>query len=222
MELDDLKLALARLDKRYEAQAALDLALTRRAARDRAADGLRPMARRQIGLIVSGAITAFIGVATWHGNGGEGGGMGPFVSGIILHIYGVAMILFGVLLRVLIGGIDWAEPVVAIQRRLTKARRAYVLAGLIIGLTWCVLWMPAMVAGFFLLFGVDIVAPSPSTWLWMGLGGFALMVAVGLVYLWASATRRDAVTGAFDRAFTGGPLGRAQADLVAIGAFERD
>jgi hypothetical protein len=226
MELDDLKQALTRLDKRFEAQAATDLAHARREVRNRAADGLRPMARGQIGLIVSGAITALIGVATWHGStfsdGGSAGHFGPFVSGIILHVYGVAMIMFGVIVRVLIAGIDWAAPVVSIQRRLAKVRRAYVLAGIVIGLTWCVLWMPAMVAGLFLLFGTDIVAPSPVTWLWLGASGLGLMAAVGLFYLWASATGRTAITNAFSRAFTGEPLGRAEADLAAISAFERD
>lgn len=226
MELDDLKQALTRLDKRLEAQANVDLANARAAQRNRAADGLRPLARGQIGLIVSGVITAFIGVAAWHGSafstGGIDGHIGPFVSGIILHVYGVVMILFGVLVRVLLSSLDWAQPVVAIQRRLAKVRRAYVLAGIVIGLTWCVLWMPAMVAGFHLLFGIDIVAPSPGTWLWLGASGLGLMAAVGLLYLWASATGRTAITGGFARAFTGAPLARTQAELAAIGAFERD
>lgn len=221
MELDDLKQALTRLDQRFEAQAAVDMGNARREVRGRAEDRLRPLARGQIGLIVAGAITAFIGVAAWHGSSGSGG-MGPFVSGIILHVYGVAMILFGVLVRVLIANIDWAAPVLSIQRRLAKVRRAYVLAGVMLGLTWCVLWMPVMVAAFFLLLGIDIVTPSPGTWLWLGASGVGLMAAVGAFYLWASATGRDAITNAFDRAFTGEPLGRAQTDLAAIHAFERD
>lgn len=226
MELDDLKQALTRLDKRLEAQANVDLANARTAQRNRAADSLRPLARGQIGLIVSGVITAFIGVAAWHGSafssGGIDGHIGPFVSGIILHVYGVAMILFGVLVRALLSSLDWAEPVVAIQRRLAKVRRAYVLAGIVIGLTWCVLWMPAIVAGFYLLFGVDIVAPSPGTWLWLGASGLGLMAVVGLLYAWASASGRLGITAAFGRSFAGEPLARAQADLAAIGAFERD
>ena len=226
MELDDLKQALTRLDKRFEAQAATDLANGRRDARNRAADGLRPMARGQIGLIVSGAITALIGVATWHGSafsdGGISGHIGPFVSGILFHAYGVAMIMFGVIIRLAIGNIDWAAPVLSIQRRLAKVRRAYVLAGIVIGLTWCVLWMPALVMAFFLLFGTDIVAPSPGTWLWLGASGLGLMAAVGLFYAWASATGRTGITDAFGRAFAGERLNRAQADLAAISAFERD
>ena len=226
MELDDLKQALTRLDKRFEAQAATDLAIARRDARNRAADGLRPMARGQIGLIVSGAITALLGVATWHGSafssGGIAGHIGPFVSGILFHAYGVAMIMFGVIIRLAIGNVDWAAPVLSIQRRLSKVRQAYVLAGIIIGLTWCVLWMPALVMAFFLLFGADIVAPSPETWLWLGAGGIGLMAVVGLFFLWAKATGRTAITDGFGRAFAGERLNRAQADLAAIGAFERD
>ncbi len=221
MELDDLKQALTRLDKRFEAQEAVDLANARRAQRNRAADGLRPLARGQIGLIVSGAITAFIGVAAWHGAMDRSLG-GPFVAGIIFHAYGVAMIMIGAITRGLLWGIDWAGPVVGIQQRLARVRRARVLAGLTIGLSWCMLWVPALIVLFFLAFGVDIVAPSPATWLWISAGNAALMAAVGLFYFWASATGRSAITSAFGRAFAGEHLVRAQADLAAIGAFERD
>lgn len=226
MELDDLKQALTRLDKRFEAQAAVDLAYARRETRNRAADGLRPLARGMIGLIVTGGITALLGVLTWHGSafspGGVSGHIGPFVSGILFHVYGVAMIMFGVIVRVLIANIDWAAPVVSIQRRLAKVRRAYVLAGIVIGLTWCVLWMPAMVMAFFLLFGADIVAPSPGTWLWLGASGLGLMALVGLFYLWAHVAGRTSITDGFARAFAGERLNAVQDDLVAIASFERE
>lgn len=220
MELDDLKQVLNRFDKRLDDQNAVSLDLVRRDARNRAEDGLRPLARAQTVLIVAGAITAFIGVAAWHGTMADPGG--PFVSGIILHAYGIAMILFGAITKALLTAIDWADPVVSIQRRLAQVRKAHMWAGVIIGLSWCVLWMPAMIVAFHLLFGIDIVAPSPSTWLWLGVGGVAMMAAVWLFHLWAKATGRTAITGAFDRAFTGEHLGRAQADLAAIQRFERD
>lgn len=220
MELDDLKQALVRLDRRLEEQAAVNVAQVRRDARNRLQDSLRPFARAQTWLIVAGAATAFIGVAVWHGTLERMGG--PFLSGVILHLYGIAMIIFGAVTKALIGGIDWAGPVLGIQRRLARVRKAHVLAGITIGLSWCVLWIPAMIALFQLLFGIDIVAPSPSTWLWMTAGGLALMIAVGLFQHWARVTGRTAITAAFDSAFTGEHLGRAQAELDSIQRFERD
>jgi hypothetical protein len=220
MELDDLKQALNRLDKRLEDQKAVNPALVRRDTRNRAEDRLRPLARAQVRLIVAGAVTALIGIAAWHGTRGDPGG--PFVSGIVLHVYGVAMILFGAITRGLISAIDWAGPVVAIQQRLARVRKAHVLAGMTIGLSWCAMWVPAMIVLFHLSFGIDVTAASPATWLWMTAGGIAMMAAVWMLYRWARATGRTSVVAAFDSAFTGADLRRARADLDALARFERD
>lgn len=220
LELDDLKQAFIRLDRRLEEQAALDVSRVRREARRGLADGLRPLARAQLWLIAIGALTALLGVAAWHGTLERPGG--PFVGGIVVHAYGVAMILFGAITRALIAGIDWAGPVLEIQRRLARVRKAHVVAGLTIGLSWCAMWIPVMIVGFYLLFGVDIVAPSPATWLWMTAGCVAMMAAVWLVHFWARAGGRTAITAAFDRAFTGPHLRRAGAELDAIARFDRD
>jgi hypothetical protein len=220
MELDDLKTALVRLDQRLEEQAAVNIALVRREARNRLQDSLRPLGRAQTWQIVMGVFTAFIGVAAWHGTREAMGG--PFFSGVILHLYGIALIIFGAVTKTLLGTIDWAGPVLSIQRRLARVRNAHVVAGIVIGLSWCVLWVPALIALAYVLTGSDIVAPSPSIWLWLTAGGFAMMAAVWLLRGWARATGRTAITGAFDRAFTGEHLGRALAELDDIQRFERD
>lgn len=220
MELDDLKQALIRLDRRLEEQTAVNVAQVRREARHRLEGSLRPLARGQTWLIVMGAVTAFLGVAAWHGTLDQLGG--AFVSGVILHLYGIAMIVFGAVTKALIAGIDWAGPVLDIQRRLARVRKAHVWAGIVIGLTWCVLWVPALIVLFQLLFGVDISASSPSTWLWIAAGGLAMMAAVWLFHRWALAAGRTGIVAAFDSAFTGEHLNRARAELDAIQRFERD
>lgn len=220
MELDDLKQVLTRLDRRLEEQAALDVSRVRREARHDLEHGLRPLARAQNWLIAIGVVTAFLGVAAWHGTLDRPGG--PFVAGVAMHAYGIAMILFGAITKALISGIDWAGSVLDIQRRLARVRKAHVVAGMVIGLTWCVLWIPAMIVAFHLLFGVDIVAPDPATWLWMTVGGVAMMGAVWLVHFWARATGRTRITAAFENAFTGEHLRRAGDELDAIANFERD
>lgn len=48
------------------------------------------------------------------------------------------------------------------------------------------------------------------------------MATVELFYFWASATGRSAITSALGRAFAGEHLVRAEANLAAIGTFERD
>lgn len=220
MELDDLKQALVRLDRRLEEQAAVNVALARRGARNRLEDSLRPLGRAQTWQIVMGIVTTFIGVAAWHSTLDTMGG--PFVSGVILHIYGIVLIIFGAVTKTLLAAIDWSGPVLGIQRRLARVRKGQVVAGIVIGLSWCVLWIPALIALAYLLAGLDIVAPSPSTWLWLTAGGVAMMVAVWLFHHWAHATGRTAIIAAFDSLFTGEHLGRAQAELDSIQRFERD
>jgi hypothetical protein len=220
VELDDLKQALDRLDKRLESQAASISLHFRRETGDRLRDSLRPLSRAQTWTIVMGAVTAFIGVAAWHGARHSLGGL--FVSGVILHAYGVAAILFGAIVKALIGRIDASGPVVVIQKRLAGLRKVHVLAGVVVGLSWCLLWVPAMIALFGLLFGVDISAPAPALWLLLGAGGAAAMVATWLFYRWARASGRTRITGALESAFTGEHLRRAQTELAEIAQFERD
>lgn len=220
MELDDLKLALGRLDARLDEQVAVNTAVARRDARTRLQDSLEPLARAQTRQIVLGVVTAFIGVAAWHGSGEAMGT--PFLSGLVLHAYGIALIIFAAIARTLLGRVNWAGPVLGIQRRLARVRRAHIVAGIVVGLSWCVLWIPAWIALAYVLWDIDIAAPSPAAWLWLTAGGFALMGAVGLLHGWARTTGRTAITGGFVSAFTGEPLGRALAELDDIRRFERD
>jgi len=220
VELDDLKQALDRLDNRLESQAASAARHFRRETGDRLRDSLRPLSRAQTWTIIMGAVTAFIGVAAWHGARHSLGGL--FASGVILHAYGVAAILFGAIIKALIGRIDASGPVVVIQKRLAGLRKVHVLAGVVVGLSWCLLWVPATIALFGLLFGIDISAQAPALWLWLAAGGAAAMLATWLAYRWARASGQTRVAGAFENAFTGEHLRRAQTELDEIAHFERD
>ena len=216
MELDDLKQAFARLDRRLEEQNAVNVAWSgaRRATGWRSASA--PSARAQTLADRGGRRDRLHRRRRLARHLDDPGG--PFVSGVILHLYGIAMIIFGAVTKALIGGIDWAGPVLGIQRRLSRVRKAQVLAGIAIGLSWCVLWIPALIVLFHLLFGVDIVAPAPDDWLWMtrrrrGADG-RRRPAPSL----GPRDRTDGITAAFDDAFTGEHLKRAQAELDSISA----
>jgi hypothetical protein len=220
VELDDFKQALASLESKLDQQAAVQLAQGRRAARTRLQDHLRPLDRAQNWQIGLGVVTAFIGVAAWHGSLSTMGGL--FVSGVILHVYGIAMILLGAITKTLLGTTDWSGPVLDIQRRLAGVRKTQVLGGIVIGLSWCALWVPALIVLAYLLTGSDVTASSPSIWAWLAAGGVALMGVAGLLYGWARASGRTRIITALDQAFTGEQLARAQADLDDIRRFARD
>ncbi|QNQ08960.1 hypothetical protein [Sphingomonas alpina] len=220
MELHDLKLALNQLDARLERQAALQMQMVRREARNTLRDTLTPLARSQTWLIVSGALFCLLGVAAWHGELRHPGG--AFASGVILHVYGLLSIAAGVVIKVLVARIDYAEPVVAIQKRLAQLRRAQLWAGIVIGMPWWVLWVPLMIVVLRLLTGVDI-AFFASGFLWtLTITGLAGMAATWLVYRWARFTGRQHIVRGFENAFAGEHLKRAQAQLDEITQFERD
>jgi hypothetical protein len=220
VELDDLRQAMDRLDKRLEGQAAVGAINFRRETRDRLRGSLRPLARGQTWLIVLGVLTAFAGVAVWHSARHAMGGL--FACGVIIHVYGVLMIGVGALTKALIGRIDWTGPVLGIQKRLAQLRKARIIAAMILGMPWCFLWVPAIIVAFRLLTGIDIFVFGPATWLWQIGGGVALMTAALLFYRWAKATGRTAITRAIDGTFTGEHLKRAQAELDEIARFDRD
>ncbi len=219
MELDDLKQTLARLDAQLEEQATLGAFAFRRAARDSLGDGLRPFYRAQTWLIVWGVISVLVGVGAWRSAQPMGG---LFISGLVMHGLGAAMIAFGAVMKTLTARIDASGPVLATQKRLAGLRRLYIVAGIVLGLSWFVLWVPAMIALFGVLFAIDITVADPALWLWMCAGGTAAILAVGAIYQWARASGKTGLAHAFENAFTGRHLRLAQAELDQIARFERN
>ncbi len=220
MELDDLKQVLNQLDERLERQAAVQLQQGRRLVRNDLRDTLKPLARSQTWLIIAGALICLLGIAAWQSELRQPGG--AFVSGIILHIYGVLSIWAGVVIKVLVARIDYAEPVVAIQKRLVQLRRFHLWAGIIVGMPWWILWAPLMIALLRVLTGIDVPLFAPI-FLWiLAIAGVVVMAGIWLVYLWARASGRQRVVRGFENAFAGEHLKRAQGQLDEIMHFERD
>ncbi|MEO8033517.1 MAG: hypothetical protein ABI837_03740, partial [Acidobacteriota bacterium] len=93
MELDELKLAWQSLDRRLEQQHAFDLRIDTESKLDKARAGLRPLFRGQILQIIAGAIVALFGAFFWTAHIDV---LHLMVPGVIVHIYGVLMIILAV------------------------------------------------------------------------------------------------------------------------------
>jgi len=218
MELDDLKLAFRTLEQRVQLQEVqLSRALVRRSLKAR----LRPLALGQILQMVFGIAVILGGVAMWR----------TFahipvvlVCGIILHIYGVATVSAAGVVLAGIQGLDSSLPVVALQRRLAKLRRAYVIGGAVVGLPWWVLWTipPAVV------FALRAEYESGAATAWPAWLVASIAVGVlGLLGTWwfhrfAERPGREALAERLAASATGGSLRRAQAELEALQAFEAE
>jgi len=219
MELDDLKLAWQTLDRRLEQQNRFSLQLFRDSKLDKARARLRVLHWGQILQIIAGALVALMAGAFWTQHREV---THLLIAGLIVHMYGVLMILLGARTLWLINQIDYAAPIVAIQKQLAQLRSFHIRNGLWAGLPWWLLWMPFMMIAFMGLFDADLYADAPS----VIYGGTAIGV-VGLLatwgfHRWSRYPRRPRLAKFVQDSVTGVSLRRAQAELDEIARFEQE
>jgi hypothetical protein len=216
MELDDLKHAWQTLDRRVDAQAALNLHMLRDNKLDKMRGGLRPLVFGQAIQIVAGALVALWGGAFWteHLDATH-----LLVAGVLVHAAGISMIGLGAAMQALIARIDYSAPVLSIQRQLAQLRKLYVYGGLAVGLPWWLLWMPFLMVLLKATFDVDLYANAPSV-IWLGSAvGVAGLLATGLLLRWAS--RRAELAQRLEDSAAGGSLRKARSMLEEIARFEQ-
>ena len=146
MELDDFKQAWQTLDRRLERQNAINLRLYTDGKLDKArcrpapaglgpgrADRLRRAADAD-GRLVLGRPPRHVPHL--------------LVSGLLVHAYGLAITILAGITLGMIRRIDYAAPVLGIQKQLAELRRFYIRNGMVAGLSWWLLWMPFMAMFF--------------------------------------------------------------------------
>lgn len=219
MELDDLKQAWHALDARLEQQNALGLQLLTDRKLDKARRQLRPLWWGQVAQMLFGVLCVLLGATCWNLHADQ---TPLLVAGIVVHVYGIATIIAGGITLGLIGRIDYAAPVVHIQKQLARLRRFYVASGAAVGLAWWVLWVPFLMV----LAGLDRDADG-QTWLqpWVYASlviGVAGLLATAWFHRWSRLPGRPRLAKAMDDSVTGRSLRKAQARLDEIARFERD
>lgn len=177
MELDDLKTAWRDLERRLDESEAAARALRRDIELDRTRSALR---RMSWGQAIMAAI--WVGVTVI---------VAPFwvehraiphllVAGLALHLYAILGIISSVVQIAWLARIDYAAPVVALQRRLATLRQVRIWSQLILGLPMWVLWVVATMVGAKWLLDLDLYAAAPG-WIHVSL----LVGLVGIVLsLW--------------------------------------
>lgn len=218
MELDDLKGAWKALERQLERGNALQL----QQLRDRKLDGLRrglsPLCWGQALQIAFGAAIVLASVAFWGRHGDE---PAMLATGVVMHAYGVATIAAGGITLGLVGRIDYAAPVVQIQKRLAALRRFYVISGLCVGLPWASLWVLVLVM-LARAAGVDLYARAPGFVFGSLAVGAALIAALVGLHRWARDPRRPELARRIDEGTSGRSLRRAQAILEEVRRFEAE
>lgn len=218
MELDDLKTVWQSLDSRLEQQNKLEWAQLRDRRLEKARSGLRPLYWGQIIQVVCSVPVILLGVVTWSRHFDV---PALLIAGIILHVYGVLMIILAGRTLSLIHHIDYAAPVIGIQRELAELRRAYVLSGMAVGLPWWLMWMPFLMALVGLV-GVDVFARAPMV-IYSGLA--VGIVGLGLTWWfhrWSRHPSRPRLARSMENATAGRSLLKAQSILDELKRFEQE
>ena len=218
MELDELKATWQALDRRMQQSNAIQLQLFKDGRFKNMRAGLRPLFWGQIVQILFGVLTILIGVAFWSKHVEV---THLFVTGLILHVYGVLTIITAGMTLGKIRGIDYAAPVLSIQKQVASVRRVYVGSGIVVGHSWWLMWIPFAVVVFDYL-GVDIVSVAPG-FIWISTAiGIAGLLAMWGFHRWASNPRRAKFGQRYAEALSGGSLRRAQRVLDEVKQFETE
>ncbi|SFK82301.1 hypothetical protein [Lysobacter sp. cf310] len=219
MELDDLKQAWQDLDRKLERQHAMDLLRFREERGKRLKSGLWPLVLGQGLQMLIGLAVLLLGVDFWTSHRDV---THLFVCGLILHVYGVALIACGGMVQAMIAAVDYSAPVLEIQKRLARLRKFYVRTGMVVGLAWWLIWMPFMTVVFMVLFGADLYLNAPSVFVIGGAIGVVGLLATWWFHHWSRHPSRPRLAKAMEDSITGRSLRRAQAIAEEIARFERD
>ena len=217
MELDDMQLAWQTLDRRLEQQHAMQLSLFRDTKLSKVRSGLRLLRSGQVIQIACGAILMLLFAPFWveHLDVPH-----LVVYGVLLHAYGLMFVLFASRSLDLIGRIDYAAPVLEIQKQLESLRAWRLRSEIWFGITGCFIWVPLMLVIFYWL-GADIWVHKPQVVGWLVVSSaVALAALIGIV----AALRHPALAKlkqSLDASTVGRSVRRAQAALDEIAQFER-
>jgi hypothetical protein len=217
MELDELKRQWQELDRKLDRSLALNLHLLTETRTRRSKRRLLPVLLVQPLWMAFGLMLVIFFARFWVANLGSW----PLVaSGIFLHLLSVGLVVDAVVRTVLIARINYAAPVVTIQRYLALLRRWEIRS---FKWSWIAIWLspPALLLVVVRkLTTLDLSVVAPNAVVYTAIGS---AVGAGLSYLFARWARRNKRLGAaMDRFYVGYSIAGAQASLDEIDEFARE
>jgi hypothetical protein len=221
MELDEMKLAWQALGRQLERQNALNLQLFRQGRADRLRRHLRPLAWGQSLQIALGIVLMLWGIGFWSTHRDVWQAM---ACGIAMQAFGTLALIFPARLLSMQQAIDYAAPVLEIQRRLARMRAWRVkVEAPVFAVLGSVIWIPAML----MLIQYDWDRMGRPDWWWRvpGLVTWLLLsgvVSLGLVGLAYAVLRWLGHRRWLEDNFAGSAIRRAEAALEEIARFEHE
>jgi hypothetical protein len=144
------------------------------------------------------------------------------ISGLIMHLYCLALIVFGAIMQTQIARIDYSAPVLIIQRQLLRLRDIYAFDGaLILGLPWWFLYIPLIIVLANMGSGANIFHTAPS-FIYISVAiGILGLAATWWFYRWSHRPERARLGHMLDDSAAGGSIRRAQRAADEIASFEQ-
>lgn len=219
MELDDLKAAWNRIDERLTASIAFSLSVATELRRDRARKSIHRLAWMPVAELV-----ANVCVAVWLGafNVGHAGQPAFLAPGLLLQGMTIALIVASARQLAILSSLDYATPVVSLQRGLASlyAIRVRETRWILVGAP--LVWLPIVIVLAKGWLGLDLYRVFNLTWLAVNLTVGLAVVIVAIVVSVRFADRfRSPFWKRVTDAFAGRSVTRAIEEVEAIAAFER-
>lgn len=217
-ELDELKATWRAVNRNLERQHALALHQFKESKLSRFRTGFRRLLVGQIIQLICGVVLSIFAGSFWVDHIRV-----PHLVfyGVSLHAYGIMFIVFAARDLFLISRLDYAAPVLALQKQIADLRAWHVRAALWFGVAGCFIWIPLMLILFYKL-GADVWVRNPDVVGWFILSGF---VCVGILYgiiRWSRRPGRETFAKSLRNSSAGRSVNRAQALLDEIARFEAE
>lgn len=220
MELDDFKSAWQSLDRKLERDHGIQKRLFLEHRLDKTRSSLRPLVFGQVLQMLLGIALIVLGVACWKRNVEI---PGYLVAGIVLHAFGVVNVAWAGITLGLIGCIDYAAPVLAIQKRLALLQRFHALGAVTCGLPWWIMWLLVVIAFAGLGSQPGSVDSNTPAWIWITLTVCLLgLVGTWWFYRWSQRAGHPRLAKAMRDTVIGTSLRKAQAQLDELERFEKE
>jgi hypothetical protein len=219
MELDDLKTMWQALDRKLEQQRTLSLQVIRDGKLAAARRGLRPLWLGQLAQIFAGLCLMLLFAPIWIARMNT---LHLMMPALLLHAYGLLLVLFAVRTLHLIGCIDYAAPVLRIQRQLAELRRWRTrVEWPLFGIVGCFIWIPLLLVIFSAL-GADLWTLNPKFVYWNIASGVACMGILYGTVRWVQQREKEGSGSALEKYASGRSIRKAQEELDALIRFEQE
>ena len=218
MELDEMKQAWQVLNQRLDQQQSLNLQLLRDVRLDKTQRKLRPLWWGQLFQIGGGVVVMLLFAPFWVEHRDS---LHLMVYGLMLHAYGLMLILTAARNLYLQKQLDSTAPVMEIQRRLAVLSAWRLREAMLHGVSGCFIWIP-LVLTLFESVGVDVWVNAPAVvWSFVASGAACLGLMYG-VLRWSQRPGWERLRKALLDSGIGRSVLNTQAMLDEIARFERN